>query len=145
MMDDLYQDIILDHTRNPRNKRKLDMPDVDARKVNPVCGDQVQVQLRLTDGAIAEADYQGQGCSISQASASMLTEALKGKSLQDAYQLAEAFRRMMRREASEADKDMLGDLTALEGVSNYPLRVKCAVLAWETLEAGIKQAQGKGK
>jgi nitrogen fixation NifU-like protein len=142
-MDDLYQDIILDHHRNPRNKRKMDAADVDVRKVNPVCGDQVEVMLRVRDGAVAEADYLGQGCSISQASASMLTEALTGKSLKDAYQIAEAFRRMMRHEASDADMDLLGDLVSLEGVSNYPQRVKCAVLAWDTLETGIKQYEGK--
>ena len=136
-LDDLYQDLILDHYRNPRNRRKLEQADIDRLQYNPVCGDEIRIQLQVRGGRIEEASFSGGGCSISQASASMLTEALQGKSLQEAKATAARFRLLMQGEPT--DLDALGDLAALQGVSYYPVRIKCAVLAWDTLQEGVRQ------
>ena len=134
--DELYRDLILDHYRMPRNRRPLDGPDIDLTQHNPVCGDEVRVTARVREGRLVEIGFGGQGCSISQASASMMTEAVKGKQLADAGETAELFRSMVRGE-TEGDAS-LGDLAALQGVSKYPMRVKCAVLAWDTLQRGLE-------
>ena len=133
--DELYRELILDHYRMPRNRGALKDPDVDLTQHNPVCGDEVTVTARVRDGRVIDIGFAGQGCSISQASASMMTEIVKGKGLQDANQTAESFRNMVRGE-TDGD-DSLGDLLSLQGVSKYPMRVKCAVLAWDTLQKGI--------
>lgn len=135
-LDDLYREVILDHYRNPRNKRALSPADIDLSHNNPLCGDEITVRVAVRDGVIADVAYQGQGCSISQASASMLTEQVRGKTLEEAERIVLAFRTMMAGKA-DPDEDALGDLVALKGVVKYPVRIKCAVLAWDTLQEGV--------
>lgn len=141
-LDELYKEVILDHYKAPRNKRGLDDPSCAAKGNNPLCGDEVTVALRLDDGVLAEAAFEGQGCSISQASASMMTEAVSGKTSDEAQALAKEFRAMMAGE-SDPEEDRLGDLVALKGVVKYPVRVKCAVLAWDTLQEALESPGGK--
>jgi nitrogen fixation NifU-like protein len=136
-LEDLYRDVILDHYRNPRHRQPLDAPDATAEGVNPLCGDEVTVEVDLEGDTIADISVRGQGCSISQSSASMMSEAVKGKSRQEIEELAARFHRMMN---DGADLDatrpgsVLGDLEALQGVRRYPVRIKCAALPWTTLE-----------
>jgi nitrogen fixation NifU-like protein len=133
MLDDLYKEVILDHYKAPRNKR--DLPDATAslHKNNPLCGDEITIHARLEDGKVAEVTFEGQGCSISQASASMLTETVSGKTVDDASGLTREFRGMMEGSV-DPDEDAFGDLIALKGVVKYPVRIKCAVLAWDVLQ-----------
>ena len=146
-LDDLYREVILDHYRNPRNHQRLAEAEIQAEGNNPFCGDEVALQVHLNgQGAIQEVGLQGRGCSISQASASMMTEVLKGKTLNDAEALNQAFRRLMRGEGlDDAELEKLGDLEALEGVRQFPVRIKCALLAWATLEEGMEHFQAKGR
>jgi len=134
--DELYRELILDHYRMPRNRGALEDPDVNLTQHNPVCGDEVTVTAHVRDGCVIDIGFAGQGCSISQASASMMTEVVKGKGFHEANQTAEAFRSMVRGETD--GHDSLGDLLSLQGVSKYPIRVKCAVLAWDTLQKGLE-------
>jgi nitrogen fixation protein NifU and related proteins len=135
-LDDLYKEVILDHYKSPRNKRSLAGATVSKHKNNPLCGDEITIHARLNDGTVAEIAFEGQGCSISQASASMLTEAVRGKSVEDASRLAGQFRGMMEG-AVEPDEDEFGDLIALKGVVKYPVRIKCAVLGWDVLQDAL--------
>jgi nitrogen fixation protein NifU and related proteins len=137
-LDDLYREVILDHYRNPRNKRGLPEADIDLAHNNPLCGDEISVRVKVADGGVSDAAFEGQGCSISQASASMLTERIKGMPLEDVEGLILDFRGMMAGKES-GDEDHLGDLVALKGVVKYPVRIKCAVLAWDTLQEGVEQ------
>jgi len=136
-LDDLYREVILDHYRNPRNKRGLDGADIDLAHNNPLCGDEISVRVKVGDGAVADAAFEGQGCSISQASASMLTDRIRGMKLDDVDDLILRFRGMMGGKESP-DDEALGDLVALKGVVKYPVRIKCAVLAWDTLQEGVE-------
>lgn len=136
-LDDLYREVILDHYRNPRNKRPLDGADIDLLHNNPLCGDEISVRVKLADGVVSDAAFEGQGCSISQASASMLTDRIKGMKLDAVEDLVLEFRGMMAGKEA-ADEDALGDLVALKGVVKYPVRIKCAVLAWDTLQEGVE-------
>jgi nitrogen fixation NifU-like protein len=136
-LDDLYREVILDHYRNPRNKRPLPDADIDLAHNNPLCGDEISVRVKLADGVVQEAAFEGQGCSISQASASMLTEEVKGRKIDDVEELILSFRGMMSGKETP-DDDALGDLVALKGVVKYPVRIKCAVLAWDTLQEGLE-------
>ncbi|HUI07525.1 MAG TPA: SUF system NifU family Fe-S cluster assembly protein [Verrucomicrobiae bacterium] len=138
MLEELYQEIILDHYRRPRNKGKVDPADFQAREYNPLCGDEIEVTARVKDGRIAEVKFDGHGCSISQASASIMTQKLVGKTVGEARQLIDSFLKMMRGEAPFGGREM-GDLKALEGVLKFPVRVKCATLAWNTARNGIDQ------
>ena len=133
MLDDLYKEVILDHYKSPRNKRELPEATASLQKNNPLCGDEVMIHARLEDGKVAEVTFEGQGCSISQASASMLTESVGGKTLEDAAGLTRDFRGMMEGSV-DPDEDAFGDLIALKGVVKYPVRIKCAVLAWDVLQ-----------
>ncbi|HEX2031036.1 MAG TPA: SUF system NifU family Fe-S cluster assembly protein [Actinomycetota bacterium] len=135
-LDDLYKEVILDHYKNPRNKRDLPGATVSCQRNNPLCGDEIAIHATLDDGSVAEIAFEGQGCSISQASASMLTEAVKGRSLTEAEALSTEFHRMMEG-AVEPDEDAFGDLVALHGVVKYPVRIKCAVLAWDVLQEAL--------
>lgn len=137
-LEELYRDLILDHYRNPRNRGRLRDPDIVGEGYNPLCGDEIEVQMRLKDGRIAEAAFSGRGCSISQASGSMMTEAVKGKSLSEVASLIEAFTRMMTEPDFAPPKEM-GDLEAFQGVARFPVRVKCATLAWHALQEGLKR------
>ena len=137
-LDELYKEVILDHYRSPRNKRALSDATVSLKKNNPLCGDEITIHARVEDGKLAELAFEGQGCSISQASASMLTENVSGKTVEDANALASEFRSMMEGKA-EPDEDEFGDLMALKGVVKYPVRIKCAVLGWDVLQDALDQ------
>ncbi len=138
-LDDLYQDIILDHYRAPRHQGLLDEPDLKGEGFNPFCGDQVVLTLGLDEaGRIDGVGFEGQGCSISQASASMLTGHLEGKTLEEAEALVHTFKGVMGGEPfTPEQEDELGDVVALEGVKQFPIRIKCALLGWTTLQDAI--------
>lgn len=143
-LEDLYRDVILDHYRNPRHQDPLDRSDASAEGVNPLCGDEVTVELSLEDDRVVGISVRGQGCSISQSSASMMSEAVRGKTRQEISDLADRFHRMMTEEDGDsAGLDparpgaVLGDLEALQGVRRYPVRIKCASLPWTTLEQAL--------
>ncbi|MCC6832163.1 MAG: SUF system NifU family Fe-S cluster assembly protein [Thermoleophilia bacterium] len=136
-LEDLYQQIILDHYRKPRHRGELEHPSVEVDHNNPVCGDQLHLGVLLEDGRIAGVAHTGDGCSISQASASMMSEAVAGMPVDDALELVEHFRLMMHRQ-TEPDEDRLGDAIALEGVAKYPVRVKCALLSWMALKDALQ-------
>jgi nitrogen fixation NifU-like protein len=140
-LDELYKEVILDHYKNPRNKRGMDSATVSRRKSNPLCGDEIEIHALLVDGVVKEVSFEGQGCSISQASASMLTESVQGKPLENAGGLVADFRGMMEGRV-EPDEDSFGDLVALKGVAKYPVRIKCAVLAWDILQEALGDAGG---
>ncbi|HXF36188.1 MAG TPA: SUF system NifU family Fe-S cluster assembly protein [Actinomycetota bacterium] len=139
MLEDLYKEVILDHYKNPRNKRELPGAELSCSKNNPLCGDEVTVFVHHEDGRVADIAFQGSGCSISQSSASMMTEAVRGKTLQEARALAGEFRGMMAGEV-DPDEEAFGDLVALKGVVKYPIRIKCAVLAWDVLQEALEGA-----
>jgi nitrogen fixation NifU-like protein len=141
--DELYREIILDHYRNPRHHEPLAAADVVAEGYNPLCGDEVTLQLAFDDGMLRDVSFRGRGCSISQASGSMLTDAIVGKGVAEVESLIESFTAMMKDAGSEPG-DELGDLEALQGVAKFPVRVKCATLAWHTLEDGLKQRETGG-
>ncbi|MEI7990883.1 MAG: SUF system NifU family Fe-S cluster assembly protein [Actinomycetota bacterium] len=141
-LEDLYREIILDHYRTPRNRGALETPPaVVAQGHNPLCGDEIQVYLLVEDGVVRDVKVGGQGCSISQSSASMMTQAVKGKPVADAHRVLDAFRRMMGLEVDGEPEDVnLGDLEALQGVVKFPVRIKCATLAWTTLAQAMEEA-----
>jgi nitrogen fixation protein NifU and related proteins len=144
-LEDLYKEVILDHYKSPRNKHDLPGAELSCSKNNPLCGDEITVMAHVEDGRVAAVAFQGQGCSISQASASMMTEAIEGRPREDAEKLAEDFRQMMEG-GLEPTEDEFGDLVALKGVVKYPVRIKCAVLAWDVLQdalAGAGTASGE--
>jgi nitrogen fixation protein NifU and related proteins len=138
-LDDIYKEVILDHYKNPRNKRDLPSAELSCTRNNPLCGDEITVYAHVDDGKIAELTFQGAGCSISQSSASMMTEAATGEPIADALDLAAGFRGMMAGDV-EPDDDRFGDLVALKGVVKYPIRIKCAVLAWDVLQEALQGA-----
>lgn len=138
-LDELYESIILDHYRNPRHTELLENPDVDVEANNPFCGDEIHIQLDLDGDAVKDVSVSGQGCAISQSSASLLAEMLDGKSSAEALEFVTLVRRMMRgEELSEDEKDILGDVLALEGVKRFPVRIKCALLSWAALEDALE-------
>lgn len=135
-LDDLYKEIILDHYRNPRHRGKLEAPTACEEGYNPLCGDEITLDVEVTDGVITDIAQRGSGCSISQSSASMMSEAVIGKKLSEVLHLTESFTEMMRG-SDDVDPDELGDLDALRGVRKFPVRVKCATLAWHTLAKAL--------
>lgn len=135
---DLYQEVILDHQKRPRNKGHLDHPNCVAHGHNPLCGDRLAVFVDVQDDQIRDIRFEGAGCAISTASASMMTESVKGKSLQEAEALYHKMHRFLTEESSLADADELGKLAVFAGIHDYPARVKCATLAWHTLQAALK-------
>lgn len=137
---ELYQEIIIDHNRNPRHCHEMVSPTVEAKGYNPLCGDKLTVYLMLSDGLINDISFVGCGCAISQASASLMTEALMGKTIEEAHQLFEQFHRMLTSD-DDVQAFSIDKLTVLAGVRAYPARVKCATLAWHTLEAALKKEQ----
>lgn len=137
----LYQEVILDHSRNPRNHHKLAGANRTAVGRNPLCGDQFTVYLRLDGDRIAEVGFEGQGCAISKSSASMMTDAVKGKTVAEAEGLFDAFHGLVTGEAGAEADPRLGKLAAFQGVSTFPVRVKCASLAWHTLKAALKEQE----
>ncbi len=135
-LEDLYREIILDHYRSPRNRGELEPPAIRAEGHNPLCGDEIQVYLAVEDGLVGDIKISGQGCSISQSSASMMSQAVKGKRIEDVYAIVKRFKGMMTVSDSDEEIDTsvsLGDLEALQGVVKFPARIKCATLSWNTL------------
>jgi nitrogen fixation protein NifU and related proteins len=140
-MDDPYKEVTLDHYKSPRNKRPLPEATLSRHKNNPLCGDEITIHARVDHGKVIEVTFEGQGCSISQASASMLTGSVAGRDLEDARSLAGDFREMMEGK-QDPDEEELGDLMALKGVVRYPVRIKCAVLPWDVFQDVLGEAGG---
>lgn len=143
-LEDLYRDVILDHYRNPRHRDPLAVPDATAEGVNPLCGDEVTVEVAFTDDSLTDISVRGQGCSISQSSASMMSDVVIGKTRDEIDALADQFHTMMTAEDEDAagidasrPGSVLGDLEALQGVRRYPVRIKCASLPWTTLRQAL--------
>ncbi len=141
-LDDLYREVILDHYSRPRNRGVADPADVIQEGANPLCGDEIRVSLRVRNGIIDDLRFEGKGCSISQASASMMTELLKGKPVEEAERFIGTFKTMMHGAGAGGDNG-LGDLEALQGVRKFPVRVKCATLSWVTLELALEELAPK--
>lgn len=139
----LYQELILDHGRHPRNFKLLENATVMKEGFNPLCGDRLTLYLEIDNDRIIDAGFQGQGCAISMASASLMTQAVKGKTIVEADVLFDNFHRVVMGETQEDPVDMLGKLAVLAGVSEYPARVKCATLAWHTAHAAMHHETGK--
>jgi nitrogen fixation NifU-like protein len=135
-LDELYRRVIMDHYKNPRNRGTMDEDSVTVNLNNPTCGDRIQLQLQVENGVVKLAKYTGEGCSISMSSASMMTDAVRGKTLDEALGLAEKFSAMMQGQPVEFEE--YEDLEALAGVSKFPARIKCATLAWNALRKGIE-------
>ncbi len=144
-LDDLYMEIILDHYRNPRNRSsELEGHDVHVHHSNPLCGDELDLWARVRDGTVDGVSFDGDGCSISMASASVMTEAVIGREVSDAEDLAEAFRLMMHGEGVTREDD-LGDGVVFEGVAKFPVRVKCALLGWMALRDALSTHREGGE
>lgn len=142
-LDELYQDLILDHFKNPRHKRALRHDEILVDEENPTCGDHIQLTMRIEQGRIADVAFDGRGCAISMASASMLAERLIGMAVDDARQLIGDFVGVIRNEKTMSP-EALGDLIALEGVREFPLRVKCATMAWHAAHKAIEKLEKGG-
>ncbi|MYC36692.1 MAG: SUF system NifU family Fe-S cluster assembly protein [Chloroflexi bacterium] len=136
-LSDLYQEILLEHNSKPRNFRKVEDASATAEGYNPLCGDQITLYLKVVDNVVEDVGFQGVGCAISRASASMMTQSIKGRSLDDAHVIFDAFHNMITHPHEEPDYDTLGDLETLSGVNEYPTRIKCAVLAWHTMRSAL--------
>ncbi|MDQ0857527.1 Fe-S cluster assembly sulfur transfer protein SufU [Bacillus sp. V2I10] len=137
-LDTLYRQVIMDHYKNPRNKGVLeDSLTIDMN--NPTCGDRIRLTLQIEDGSIKDAKFDGEGCSISMSSASMMTQAIKGQSVETALKLSKIFSDMMQGKDYDDDVE-LEDIEALQGVAKFPARIKCATLAWKAMEKGVKNS-----
>ena len=141
-LNDLYRDVILDHNRRPRNFGSLESADASVEGFNPLCGDRLTLRLKLSDDTISDIRFEGQGCAISTASASLMTEAVKGKRREEALELFERVHQLLTDDAAPEPSE-LGKLAALSGVREYPARVKCASLCWHTLASALKAADLK--
>ena len=137
-LKDLYQEIIVDHNRSPRNFGKLEDADRSMEGFNPLCGDRLTLYLKIKDGRIEDISFDGSGCAISVASASLMTEAMKGKSTSEAETIFNEFHQLVTSDANGMDLEALGKLAALAGVRDYPTRVKCATLCWHTLHSALE-------
>ena len=136
-LSDLYQEILLEHNSKPRNFRRVEDASATAEGYNPLCGDQITLYLKVVDNVVEDVGFQGVGCAISRASASMMTQSIKGKSLDEAHVIFDAFHDMITHPGAEPDFDTLGDLETLAGVNEYPTRIKCAILAWHTMRSAL--------
>ena len=136
-LSDLYQEILLEHNSKPRNFKAVEDANQIAEGYNPLCGDQITLSLKVIDGLIDDVGFQGSGCAISRASASMMTQSIKGRSVEQAQHIFDAFHHMITEPEGEIDLDTLGDLETLSGVNEYPTRIKCAILAWHTMKAAL--------
>jgi nitrogen fixation NifU-like protein len=142
-LDELYQSVILDHNRSPRNFREMPDADRSAEGHNPLCGDEVTLWVRFEGDTVADVSFKGTGCAISQASASMMTQAIKGKSRAEAMDLFERFHRLVTGNAAPGEPaETLGKLAVFRNVAAYPIRVKCASLGWHTLKQALDQRSG---
>lgn len=139
-LDDLYRRVIMDHYKNPRNRGTIPDDAVTINLNNPTCGDRISLQLQVVEGKVVDAKFTGEGCSISMSSASMMTEAVKGRSFETALLMAEKFSSLMKGEPVEFEE--LEDIEALSGVNKFPARIKCATLAWNALRKGIENEKG---
>lgn len=137
-LDTLYRQVIMDHYKNPRNKGKLEENGITIDMNNPTCGDRIHLTLKVEDGKVADAKFDGEGCSISMASASMMTQAVKGLEVEKALELSQIFYDMMLGKEYDDENLDLGDIEALQGVAKFPARIKCATLAWKAMEKGVK-------
>jgi nitrogen fixation NifU-like protein len=137
-LDDLYRRVIMDHYKTPRNRGQLESDAISIELNNPTCGDKITLQLQIVDDKVKDAKFVGDGCSISLSSASMMTDAVKGKSLDEALQIAEDFSGLMKGQDVEFEYE---DIEALSGVNKFPARIKCATLAWNALRKGIEQSK----
>ncbi len=135
----LYQEMILDHYRRPRNKGTLENPDASVEIKNPLCGDEIGLQVAFDGDSVSDLKFSGRGCSISLASASMMTQLVKGKRTEEIDSIRKQFRDLMLGDSSAADDPQLGSLRALSGVARFPARVKCALLAWNALESALAE------
>lgn len=140
-LDDLYRRVIMDHYKTPRNRGELEAGSVTVNLNNPTCGDRISLQLQIEDGIVRDAKFTGEGCSISMSSASMMTDAVKGKTADEALVLADKFSSLMKGEAVEFDE--YEDIEALSGVNKFPARIKCATLAWNALRKGVEHGHGQ--
>ncbi len=140
-LEELYQEIIIDHAKHPRHSGSLEGADASASLLNPLCGDEVEVFLKVDGGRVAELRFEGHGCSISQASASMMTELCQGKSFEELHEFFKLFLAMMKNEESGEKLEVLGDAKCLEGVKKFSARIKCATLGWEALEQCLKKLE----
>lgn len=139
-LDQLYRQVIMDHYKNPRNKGSLEDGALTIDMNNPTCGDRIHLTLQVVDGVVQNAKFDGEGCSISMSSASMMTQAIKGRKIEEALQLSTIFSDMMLGKEYDDSID-LGDIEALNGVSKFPARIKCATLAWKAMEKGVSEEQ----
>lgn len=137
-LDTLYRQVIMDHYKNPKNRGTLEDESLTVDMNNPTCGDRIQLQMELEDGVVKDAKFLGEGCSISMSSASMMTEAIKGKTVDKAVEMSHAFSDMMMGKEVDMDEEF-GDIMALQGVSKFPARIKCATLAWKAMEKGVRE------
>ncbi len=137
-LGELYQQLILDHNRSPRNHRRIEAADRTAQGYNPLCGDRVTVYVTIRDGVVEDVAFEGSGCAISTAAASMMTEQVKGKTAEEAGAIFDRFHRLVAGEPLEGNGSKLGKLEAFAGVRQFPARVKCATLAWHTLKAALE-------
>ncbi|MFT4412932.1 Fe-S cluster assembly sulfur transfer protein SufU [Fredinandcohnia humi] len=139
-LDTLYRQVIMDHYKKPRNKGVIQEGSLTVDMNNPTCGDRIHLTLKVEEGKVIDAKFDGEGCSISMSSASMMTQAIKGKKIEDAVKLSKIFSDMML--GNEYDDNIdLGDIEALQGVSKFPARIKCATLAWKAMEKGLQEEQ----
>lgn len=138
-LDTLYRQVIMDHYKNPRNKGVLENENVTVNLNNPTCGDRIQLTMIVEDGIVVDTKFDGDGCSISMSSASMMTQTIKGRPISEALQLSRIFSDMMLGKEYEDDEFDLGDIEALQGVSKFPARIKCATLAWKAMEKGLRE------
>lgn len=140
-LDNLYRQVIMDHYKNPRNKGSLEDGSLIVDMNNPTCGDRIHLTMKVEDGKVTDAKFDGEGCSISMASASMMTQTIIGQDMDKALKLSHIFSEMIQGKDFE-DEDMdLGDIEALQGVSKFPARIKCATLAWKAMEKGLNEQQ----
>ncbi|MEH7440823.1 SUF system NifU family Fe-S cluster assembly protein [Bacillus sp. JJ1122] len=140
-LDNLYRQVIMDHYKNPRNKGVLDEGSLTVNMNNPTCGDRIQLTMKVEDGKVADSKFEGEGCSISMSSASMMTQAIKGRSVEEALKLSKIFSDIMQGNEYDEDDLDLGDIEALQGVAKFPARIKCATLAWKAMEKGLKEEE----
>ncbi|MBD3108220.1 SUF system NifU family Fe-S cluster assembly protein [Bacillus sp. AGMB 02131] len=139
-LDNLYRQVIMDHYKNPRNKGSLDEGNLTIDMNNPTCGDRIHLTLKVENGIVTDVKFDGEGCSISMSSASMMTQAIKGKDVETAMKLSHIFSDMMQGKEVKIDDDLdLGDIESLQGVSKFPARIKCATLAWKAMEKGLNE------
>jgi len=141
-LDALYRRVIMDHYKKPRNRGILEDGSHTINMNNPTCGDRIQLTFKVEDGIVKDAMFEGEGCSISMSSASMMTQAIKGKKVEEALQMSGIFSDMMLGKEPDDSID-LGDIEALQGVAKFPARIKCATLAWKAMEKGLKEEEQK--